>query len=282
MPVGDGQTLASFLAVPKDGRAITSWTNLDEAFDDAAGAIRRLLLKQSNEHPTSALSPDDPGRSERKNIGPSPPGTTGSSGSGFALKPRVTDRDRDRHLKDTFELTAATFQNRLNELSSDPRIEGEFERVDSRTFIAMVYVDGDKIGECRVFSGSEHFRNSLCLSFDAHSTNSMNEWLSLDSADGDLGFKPSGMRFGGGSELCGSRLGDPTQFPPDHPVHPRAPRPVLSLSKGRGGRGLLPRRAQLRAAVAGRASGNNASRPRPTETVAMLTMGRTPLRGRFS
>jgi hypothetical protein len=197
VPVGDGQTLSSFLAVPKDGRAITSWPNLDEAFDDAAGAIRTLLLEQVKAPPISQPRSDIGGVAKKP---PSQPQSIEWGESGLSLRPRVTDRDRDRYLKDSFEQAAATFQNRLAGLSSDPRVEGDFERVDSRTFVARVYIDGDKAGECRISSDSEHFRNSLSLSFDLNSRNSTNEWLSIDTTDGILGFKSSGMGFGRGAD----------------------------------------------------------------------------------
>jgi hypothetical protein len=36
--------LKDFLAVPRDAKPVTKWADWDEAFDDAAAAIRRLLL----------------------------------------------------------------------------------------------------------------------------------------------------------------------------------------------------------------------------------------------
>ncbi|PTT40372.1 hypothetical protein DBR33_14525, partial [Stenotrophomonas sp. HMWF022] len=43
VPVGDGQTLSEFVALPKDGRPVTQWPDHDAAFDDAVGAIRAML-----------------------------------------------------------------------------------------------------------------------------------------------------------------------------------------------------------------------------------------------
>ncbi|HEX8308152.1 MAG TPA: toll/interleukin-1 receptor domain-containing protein [Allosphingosinicella sp.] len=190
VPVGDGMTLSSFLAVPKDGKPVTKWPDADEAFDDAAGAIRELVIHGSS----AAVRPPERGATSSAvpNIRP-PTGPTRRSTSGL-LPHRVTDRDRDRYLKDAFETVAASFSKNLEDLeSADPAVEADFERVDSQSFISTVYFAGKKVGTCRIFTGAPHFGDSLCLSFDAASRGSMNEWLSLEASEAGIGFKPGGM-----------------------------------------------------------------------------------------
>ncbi|HYI39011.1 MAG TPA: toll/interleukin-1 receptor domain-containing protein [Allosphingosinicella sp.] len=196
VPVGEGQSLSSFLAVPKDGKAITSWQVLDEAFDDAAGAIRSVLMGASADR----TSPSESADPECKAVQPTDQMT------GKADKPPVmpvlprliTDRDRNHFLKQTLEASAAVFEARLKMLSDqNDQIETEFERLDTRSFIATVYSRGDKVGECRIFLGdSTFFNNSLCLSFDASSRNAMNEWLVLDTSANELIFKPAMASYG--------------------------------------------------------------------------------------
>jgi hypothetical protein len=106
------------------------------------------------------------------------------------LPRRITDRDRDQFLKDGLEAAATVFTDGLQQLSrQDSRIDSEFERVDSRSFTATVYVNGDTVGFCRVFAGDQTFGRSLCLSFDSRSTNGMNEWLTIEDGRGNLLFK---------------------------------------------------------------------------------------------
>ncbi|HEX8513850.1 MAG TPA: toll/interleukin-1 receptor domain-containing protein [Allosphingosinicella sp.] len=192
VPVGSGLTLSSFLAVPKDGKPVTSWANADEAFDDAAGFIRRLLVTGSRASGGSPAVRSETSGSQTLTPVKSPP--TRRSGSLFLPGAKITDRDRDSFVKEAFESAADTFDKGLRQLSDgDPRIETEYERIDSRSFSAIVYAHGNKAGECRIFTGSQFFPNALCLSFDVSSRGSMNEWLTLNEENGELSFKASGM-----------------------------------------------------------------------------------------
>jgi hypothetical protein len=196
VPVGDGMTLSSFLAVPKDGKPVTKWADIDEAMDDAAGAIRRLILRQSSAANTAtpAAAPTDPGYGRNAESDSARPAHGRGASRGGLFPHKVTDRDKDLLLKAAFEAAAFTFERRLRELEAgDARVQADFERVDSQTFNSTVYLDGKKLGSCRIFTGSEHFGSSLCLSFDSTSRNSMNEWLTVEANDGTLGLKPSGM-----------------------------------------------------------------------------------------
>ncbi len=70
VPVGDGMTLSSFLVVPRDGKPATKWADLDDALDDAAGAIRRLILSQNRPAGVAkpATAPSSPAVSRPKNL----------------------------------------------------------------------------------------------------------------------------------------------------------------------------------------------------------------------
>jgi hypothetical protein len=192
VPVGDGQTLSSFLSVPRDGKPVTSWSDPDAAFDDAAAAIRRLLV--DGKQVTSPAPAASRGPEENAAKTAAPPLKGRAVGGTRLLPQRITDRDRDQFLRDALEVAAATFRERLEQLSSeDPRVDTDFERIDSRSFAARVYADGNNAGFCRIFNGAQFMSHTLCLSFDAHSTGSMNEWLSLDEAGGTIGFKAQNL-----------------------------------------------------------------------------------------
>lgn len=190
VPVGGGQTLSSFLCVPKDGKPVTSWSDPEAAWDDAAAAIRNLLVGGRQ-----AVRPVPPVPTPKKRGATPPAATPGLPGGAARLLPeRITDRDRDGFLREALETTAALFSARLEQLSAeDPRIATDFERIDSRSFAARVYADGNNAGFCRIFTGAQFMSHSLCLSFDAHSSNGMNEWLSLDEAGGTISFKAQNL-----------------------------------------------------------------------------------------
>jgi len=70
------------------------------------------------------------------------------------------------------------FEQKLAELNaSDQRINTDFERIDSRSFAASVYLDGKRVGQVSIRHGSDMWRNALCLSYDSatSSRNSMND-----------------------------------------------------------------------------------------------------------
>ena len=76
VPVGGGRTLSSFLSVPRDGKAVTSWTDPDAALDDAAAAIRNLLVGGPQ-----AVRPAPPHPSPKKAEAGRPSTTPSSRGS---------------------------------------------------------------------------------------------------------------------------------------------------------------------------------------------------------
>ena len=161
---------------------MTSWPDRDAAFDDAAGALREMLR-----------APASKGL-EARPFGSPGPGVAGSPAWGAALlgiTAKPTDLDRDRFVRAGFTATAALFEQRLTELAtSDPRIETDFERIDSRSFAASVYVEGKRAGQVSIWHGSDVWQNALCLSYDtATSTrNSMNDWLPVEYTPGGLAF----------------------------------------------------------------------------------------------
>lgn len=181
VPIGEGQTLSEFVALPKDGKPVISWSDTDTALDDAVGAIREMLTAQANEGQHSAAA------------AASPSAAISSAGAtnllGIAVKP--TDLDRDRFLRSGFAATAALFEAKLAELkASDPRIDTDFERIDSRAFAASAYLDGKRVGQVSIWYGGDMWRNALCLSFDSatSSRNSMNDWLPLEETAIGLAF----------------------------------------------------------------------------------------------
>jgi hypothetical protein len=185
LPVGEGQTLSEFVALPKDGLPVTSWPDRDAAFDNATGAIRDMLkaaARPADTNPAVARSPSPMSAT-------APPARPSGAVLGVATKP--TDLDRDRFLRAGFAATAALFEQNLVGLkTSDPRVDTDFERIDSRSFAARVYVDGKRVGQVSVWHGGDVWRNALCLSYDAAtaSRNSMNDWLPLEDTATGLAF----------------------------------------------------------------------------------------------
>ena len=192
VPVGEGERLADFVALPKDGLPVTSWPDADAAFDNVAGAVRDMLHSGATGSGVQVIAPTPAAGSPRT----APMRRASAAVLGIAARP--TDLDRDRFLRAGLATTAAVFEAKLSELaSSDPRVQTDFERIDSRTFAASVYLDGKRVGQLSIWHGSDTWRNALCLSYDTVTStrNSMSDWLPIEAT-------PQGLAFGAGSAMA--------------------------------------------------------------------------------
>lgn len=188
VPIGNGETLSEFVALPKDGKAVINWSDPDTALDNAVGAIRDMLKDVGGNNSRTPTVRGQSPMAAAQHVS-RPTGLTNLLG--IATKP--TDLDRDRFLRGGFAATAALFEQNLAELNaSDLRIETDFERIDSRSFAASVYLDGKRVGQVSIWHGSDTWRNALCLSYDTATggRNSMNDWLPVEDTPQGLAFTP--------------------------------------------------------------------------------------------
>ena len=124
------------LATPKDGRPITKWPNLDEAFQDVVSAIKGALkpLAQSAKPSTPSVS------DIRKTTLAEP-----VRSSNLGIKKQFTDLDKDRFRHEGFEYIAKFFENSLEELvRRNPGLEQSFRRIDANRFTPTAYREGEK------------------------------------------------------------------------------------------------------------------------------------------
>ncbi|MDB5600973.1 MAG: toll/interleukin receptor protein [Xanthobacteraceae bacterium] len=202
VPLMNGSKLGDFLAVPKDGKPIITWSVLDEAFDDAVTSIRSLIL-DSNQEASDPSIKTIPATVVVQNT-PTSNGGNPVRGvrSSFRLPRRFTDLDKDTFVDDAFEVMALTFkENLLNLEQENDQVRTRFQRVDALCFTSSVYVEGNMAGGAKVFRGgiSRQDNNSVYLSYDLSSArNGHNEWLSVETDSSEIYFKAGGMpRFSG-------------------------------------------------------------------------------------
>lgn len=189
--------LGKLLAVPKDGKPVTLWSNYDEAMTDVARQIRRVLESAplaSVARPQASL--------EQAMLAPTAaPARNLPRSSNLRVRNEFTDADKDSFLRETFDFLADFFAGSLQELQQrHPAIEGRFRRVDGNTFTAVVYRNGKKASECAIRVGGPFGNQCISLSHDAGDRrgNSANDMLHLDNDDLTLFWK-SGMQHIGGA-----------------------------------------------------------------------------------
>lgn len=114
--------------------------------------------------------------------------------------PAATDRDRHRFIRDAFTCVRDYFRDAIKELEAHvPGVEGDFEEVDSRTFVAQAYLGGRLRARAKVWIGVLGGpENAICYyagSTDFGRANAMNEWLSVEADVGSIHLRPGMTTF---------------------------------------------------------------------------------------
>jgi hypothetical protein len=191
-----GLPFGKLLATPTDGRPVTKWPNIDEAFLDVVIAIKRAL-EELGEKPEPS-----PRRNAKPAVGA--PLQEPARSSNLRIKKQFTDLDKDRFRHEGFEYIAKFFENSLNELvRRNPGLDQSFRRIDANRFTAAAYRDGEKI--CRGSAsigggafGSESIEYSMT---DDPRHGGMNEAVFVKADDQMIYFEPLGMQsYGEGKE----------------------------------------------------------------------------------
>ncbi len=187
--------LQHFMALPTDGKAVTKFADLDDAFLEISTGIRKTL----NARGETGVAPPARGM-PRAGVSPMASGTLtsaigpGPRSSNMRLKKTFSDIERDRFRDDAFEFIAKFFENSIGELKTrNPSIEGTFTRIDAHQFTAHLYRDGKRRCMCRIFQSSDFGERGIAYSSNQTASNGFNESLGVESEDDSLFLKASGM-----------------------------------------------------------------------------------------
>jgi hypothetical protein len=181
------------LAAPTDGKPITKFADLDDAFLDVTKSIKTALADRSRPAAARQAAPGAPVTM----VAPSP------RSSNLRLKKTFTEADKDRFLDDAFEFMARYFEASLDELAKrNPGIETSFKRIDAHQFTAVAYRDGDGRARCRIFMGRAFSGGIAYSATDRGMGDSYNENISVHADEESLFLRLLGMstHMGGGQE----------------------------------------------------------------------------------
>ena len=177
------------LATPRDGKPVTLWPNIDEAFLEVVKAIKGALAK------SSATRADVRPRAPRPGRAASPP-ATGPRSSNLRVAEHFSEQDKDTFLHEAFDYIALYFEGSLTELHArNSEIDGRFRRVDGNCFTAVAYRDGQAVARCaiRLGNGMGLGRGITYSHNDSAENGSYNESLSVEHDNQQLYLKPLGM-----------------------------------------------------------------------------------------
>ena len=171
------------MATPRDGRPVTKFPDLDEAFLEIAQAIEEAAKAFGVSSPASTAQSEK--RSERPAQTQLPGQASAPRSSNLRLAKSFSDRDKDRFQHETFDYIAAYFANSAEELANrHPEIEGDVRRIDANRFTAALYKQGKALARCTVFIGGGFFGNGIAYSDgETMESNSCNESLRVEADD---------------------------------------------------------------------------------------------------
>jgi len=177
------------MAVPTDGRPVTSWGNQDEAFADITKSIRKAVggttaAAASSVASARPVAPATRVMSTREQLPRS---------SNLRVKKEFSDFDRDTFVTETFEFIARFFEGSLRALEErHPDFKGRFDRIDSRRFSASIYKGGKAVAQCTISLGAFGRSSGEITYSDQVSThmNSYNEALTVGEDSQKLFLKP--------------------------------------------------------------------------------------------
>lgn len=176
-------------ATPRDGKPITQWPDIDEAFLQVAQAVRQAAARQQ---PSVAPSPAKPTAVEPVSVSRA----VEPRSSNLRVAKAFTQRDKDQFQLDTFEFMARFFENSLLELGQrNPGLEGLFRRIDANRFFATVYREGKDVARATIYTGGGVWGNNGICYVDGQTTesNTMNESVRVEADDQTLFLTSMGM-----------------------------------------------------------------------------------------
>lgn len=178
------------LACPKDGKPISKFPNMHDAFLDVTLSVKTAAdnFIQS----TPIVNPLDSFRHSEPQKKGQPPRS-----SNLRLKKNFTDRDKNNFLTEAFEYIARYFESSLQELKArNENIDTDFRQVNANRFSAIVYLNGKETSKCNIWlSEGGAFSNGIMYSLGNYSGNSYNESLNEENDGYSMFLKSMGLQF---------------------------------------------------------------------------------------
>lgn len=177
------------LAAPSDGRPVTKWPDIDEAFLDITQKIRAAAGVTHSSPVPRLVSGASPVAPEAHVVGP--------RSSNLRLRKQFTDADRDRFFDEAFEYMARFFEQSLSELKArNPGIDAAFKLITRQEFSAVVYRDGKTVTRVSIRAdGAGGFTKGITYSANLTDRGGFNELMRVENDEQGLFLKPLGMNI---------------------------------------------------------------------------------------
>ena len=198
-------TFGKLNATPPDGKPITRWLDIDEAYMEVANAVREAAARVASKTSTPPVVAS-PLRIPPDSV--ATPQLREPRSSNLRLAKTFTQREKDQFKLDTFDFMTRFFDNSLAELGArNPGLEGTFRRIDANRFYATIYRNGKDVERCTIYIGDSMFGNGICyVNKETPNGNTMNESLSVETDDQALFLTSAGMASFGRTDNAKPKL----------------------------------------------------------------------------
>jgi hypothetical protein len=175
-------------AVPKDGKPVTKWADIDEAFQDVVEGIRAALpVKMPKTTPVA------------HSVQESQIEATVPRSSNLRLAKVYNEEDRDRFLDSAIEYMAKFFESTLAQLNHrNPSVDTRFRWIDGSNFAVTVYRDGSAVACCKIGKGGRYFKGITYAGDDNAPGDTINDLLHVVTDKQGIYLSP--MMYGYGAE----------------------------------------------------------------------------------
>lgn len=189
-----GLPFGKLQAATKDGKPVEKYPSLDDAFLEIIKNIETVAKRLNAKRPSAALDPlKNTSILASESSKPVLPRS-----SNLAIPKVFSDHDKDTFLSNTFDFMACYFEGSLEELKNrNPGTETGFQKVDTRSFEATIYINGKQASKCGIwlgdFMGSKGLSSIMYSSTGLGQGNSFNESMSIKDNGNILGLESMGM-----------------------------------------------------------------------------------------
>ncbi|HEX8197853.1 MAG TPA: toll/interleukin-1 receptor domain-containing protein [Pyrinomonadaceae bacterium] len=167
---------AKLLAVPKDGKAITKFPNLHDAFLEVTLAIEEAA-KEFNSVPSPANNLQTSNKNELNN----PLIVPQIRSSNLRIKKTFTDLDKNKFEQEAFEYIANFFEGSLQELQArNPQINTDFRRITANQFTSIIYLNGSEVSSCTISLNNDQMFKGINYTQGRASSRGINNSLTVD------------------------------------------------------------------------------------------------------
>lgn len=180
------------VATPKDGKPISKYPNLHDAFLEVTLAIKESA-KLDGSNKTRQIEET---LRDQQNAATSRVESNIRSGN-LRVKREFNDRDIDQFVEESYEYISKYFEGSLDELQERNKdIDTEYVRVDANHFTAKIYRSGSRVSQCKIWKSDlgSRFGGKIPYSSNASGDDSgYNEQLTVQTDGYTLTLHPLGM-----------------------------------------------------------------------------------------